>query len=62
VASRNGSNNNNTGEVTCDLTFEVSAIQKWNDAQMAIEKDKDRMQHEIDNFVKTCCLKIQICY
>ena len=57
VASQNESNNNNTGEVTSDLTFEVTAAQKWNDAQMAVEKDEDRMQREIDNFVKKVLFK-----
>ena len=37
--------------------FEVTAAQKWNDAQMAVEKDEDRMQHEIDNFVKKVLFK-----
>jgi hypothetical protein len=64
VASRDEKSNNNTAELISEVTFDnlrpngtVPVAQKWNDAQLAIEKDNDRISREINNFVKKVLFK-----
>lgn len=47
----------NIVEEVSEVTFNATPAQQWNDTQVAYEQDNDRMEREIDMFVKKVLFK-----